>query len=40
MVTGLPAGYSNGFFQVTSVKHVIDGMLWKTEIEGGFRLSR
>lgn len=40
LVTGLPAGYSNGFFQVTSVKHVIDGMLWKTEIEGGYRQAR
>jgi len=36
-VTGIPAKYSKGFFQVLSVKHVIDGMQWKTEIEGGYR---
>ena len=38
IVNGLPAGYQNsGFFQVTAIKHIIDGMMWKTEIEGGFR---
>ena len=38
IVNGLPAGYQNsGFFQVTAIKHIIDGMIWKTEIEGGFR---
>jgi hypothetical protein len=40
-VHGLPAKYStSGFFQVLSVKHILDGMLWKTEISGGFRQSR
>lgn len=38
IVNGLPKDYEgNGFFQVTGVKHTIDGMNWKTEIEGGFR---
>jgi len=38
IVNGLPKEYEgNGFFQVTAVKHLIDGMNWKTEIEGGFR---
>jgi len=37
-ILGLPKGYENsGFFQVTAVKHAIEGMLWKTTIEGGFR---
>jgi hypothetical protein len=36
-VKGIPEKYSNGFFQVLSVKHTIDGMQWKTEIEGGYR---
>lgn len=40
MVTGLPAGYQNGFFQVTSVKHTISEMMWKTEIEGSYRQAR
>ena len=40
-VYGLPAKYStSGFFQVLSVKHTLDGMLWKTEKSGGFRQSR
>ena len=40
-VNGIPSAYERTvFFQVTSVKHVIDGMIWKTEIEGGFRLSK
>lgn len=38
-VKGLPTKYESGFFQVTSVKHVIDGSDWKTEIVGGFRHS-
>ena len=39
-VSGLPKNYEkNGFFQVTSVKHVISDMLWKTDIEGSFRQS-
>jgi hypothetical protein len=37
-VRGIPKAYSDGgFFQVLSVKHVIDGMTWKTEVTGGFR---
>lgn len=36
-VNGIPKKYSKGFFQVLSVKHTIDGMQWKTEIEGGYR---
>ncbi len=37
-ILGLPKGYEDsGFFQVTAVKHAIEGMLWKTTIEGGFR---
>jgi len=40
-VIGIPQQYEkNGFFQVTSVKHTIDGMLWKTEVEGGLRLNK
>lgn len=38
-VGGIPTAYEEtGFFQVTSVKHTITDMIWKTEIEGGFRL--
>lgn len=36
-INGLPEKYKGGFFQVLSVKHTIDGMLWKTEITGGYR---
>lgn len=36
-ITGLPEKYREGFFQVLSVKHSIDDMVWKTEIEGGYR---
>lgn len=37
-INGLPSEYSNkGFFQVMDVKHTIDGMLWKTEVTGGWR---
>ena len=40
-VIGIPRQYErNGFFQVTSVKHTIDGMIWKTEVEGGLRLNK
>jgi len=40
-IIGIPKQYEeNGFFQVTSVKHTIDGMIWKTEVEGGLRLNR
>lgn len=37
VVDGIPEKYKNGFFQVLSVKHTIDGMVWKTEVTGGFR---
>ena len=38
-VGGIPTAYEEtGFFQVTSVKQTITDMIWKTEIEGGFRL--
>jgi DUF2075 family protein len=41
MVSGIPRAYEEtGFFQVTSVKHTITDMIWKTEIEGGFRIQR
>ena len=36
-VNGIPKKYENGFFQVLSVKHTLDGMMWKTEISGGYR---
>ena len=40
-VGGIPKAYEDtGFFQVTAVKHTITDMIWKTEIEGGFRLQR
>ena len=40
-VGGIPKAYEEtGFFQVTSVKHTITDMIWKTQIEGGFRLQR
>ncbi len=40
-VTGLPRNYEEtGFFQVTSVKHTITDMIWKTDIEGSFRQTR
>jgi len=39
-VSGIPKQYSDaGFFQVLSVKQILDGMMWKTEVEGGFRQS-
>ena len=39
-INGIPKKFSEGgFFQVTSVKHTLSGMLWKTEVEGGFRQS-
>ena len=37
IVDGIPEQYKDGFFQVLSVKHTLDGMMWKTEITGGFR---
>lgn len=36
-VNGIPTVYENGFFQVLSVKHVLDGMMWTTEVTGGYR---
>ncbi len=41
-VNGLPDSYSaeTGFFQVLSVKHVVENMTWKTTVEGGFRQNR
>jgi hypothetical protein len=40
-VTGIPRQYADGgFFQVTAVKHTIQDMVWKTEVEGGFRNER
>ncbi len=40
-VRGIPKKYAdNGFFQVLSVKHTIEDMIWKTQIEGGFRQER
>ena len=38
-VQGIPTMYQKGFFQVLSVKQVIDGMMWKTEVTGGYRNS-
>jgi hypothetical protein len=40
-VLGLPKNYeTTGFFQVTSVRHTITDMMWKTDIEGSFRQSK
>ena len=36
-VNGIPSIYNNGFFQVLSVKHTLDGMMWTTEVTGGYR---
>jgi hypothetical protein len=37
-VNGIPYIYTkNGFFQVTSIKHSIEGMQWVTEVTGGYR---
>lgn len=36
-VNGIPTIYENGFFQVLSVKHMLEGMSWKTEVTGGYR---
>jgi hypothetical protein len=36
-VNGIPEKYKDGFFQVLSVKHTIDGSTWKTEVTGGYR---
>jgi hypothetical protein len=39
-VNGIPTAYNTGFFQVLSVKHSIEGMVWTTEITGGYRPKR
>ena len=40
-VDGIPELYRNrGFFQVLSVKHAVEGMIWTTEVTGGFRPKR
>lgn len=40
-VNGIPRQYAKGgFFQVTAVKHIVQDMVWKTEVEGGFRVQR
>jgi hypothetical protein len=40
-INGLVGSYSEGgFFQVTSVKHSISGMVWTTSITGGWRPER
>jgi hypothetical protein len=40
-VNGIPRQYATGgFFQVTAVKHIVQDMVWKTEVEGGFRVER
>jgi len=36
-VNGIPDKYKGGFFQVLSVKHSLDGMMWTTEVTGGYR---
>ena len=37
-IIGIPSVYAKtGFFQVTNVEHNIDGMMWKTSIEGQYR---
>ena len=36
-VNGIPSPYKDGFFQVLSVKHTLEGMLWYTDITGGYR---
>ena len=38
-IIGLPDSYSakNGFFQVTQINQQVEGMTWKTQIEGKFR---
>jgi hypothetical protein len=36
-VNGIPSPYSQGFFQTISVKHTLEGMMWYTEVTGGYR---
>lgn len=42
VVNGLPDNYgkAKGFFQVLSIKHTVEGMMWKITVEGGFRQLR
>lgn len=38
-VHGIPARYyDNGFWQIRSIKHVLEGMLWKTEVHSEYRV--
>lgn len=40
-INGSPYGYvSDGFFQVTNIKHSISNNFWQTEVKGGFRATR
>jgi hypothetical protein len=40
-INGSPYGYvSNGFFQVTNIKHSVSNNFWQTEVKGGFRAQR
>ena len=39
-VIGIPSIYMDGFFQVLSVKHNLQGMEWTTEVTGGYRNSK
>ena len=36
-VDSVPSQYRDGFFQVLSVKHSVEGMHWYTEVTGGYR---
>ena len=38
-IDGVPEIYNrNGYFQITNVKHGIEGSEWKTTIEAGYRI--
>ena len=40
-INGSPYGYvSDGFFQVTNIKHSVSNNFWQTEVKGGFRATR
>lgn len=40
-INGSPYGYvSEGFFQVTNIKHSVSNNFWQTEVKGGFRATR
>ena len=37
-IVGIPDKYrKNGLFQVNAVTHTIEGMTWKTQVEGLYR---